>query len=73
MNSHDIGRSDTLDRGYLGAGKAADPAKLLRSALKGVQKVAKSTTTVFGTVASEVASSSLLTATSYGAPTNISY
>lgn len=55
INSHDIGRSDTLDRGYLNpTHRAPDPAKLLRNALKGVRQVAQSTTTVFGTVASEV-------------------
>ncbi|KAH9811930.1 hypothetical protein DFH28DRAFT_1178717 [Melampsora americana] len=60
MNSHDIGRSDTLDRGYLAGGRAADPARVLRKALKGVRQVAKSTTTVFGTVASEIAGERIL-------------
>ncbi|KAG0149381.1 hypothetical protein CROQUDRAFT_39862 [Cronartium quercuum f. sp. fusiforme G11] len=60
MNSHDIGRSDTLDRDYMAGGKAADPAKFLRTALRGVKKVAKSTTTVFGTVASEIAGERIL-------------
>ncbi|EGG03241.1 uncharacterized protein MELLADRAFT_65659 [Melampsora larici-populina 98AG31] len=60
MNSHDIGRSDTLDRGYLAGGRGADPARVLRKALKGVKQVAKSTTTVFGTVASEIAGERIL-------------
>ncbi|MBW0490521.1 hypothetical protein O181_030236 [Austropuccinia psidii MF-1] len=60
-NSHDIGRSDTLDRALQNPQKVAErPAKLLKSALKGVKNVAQSTTTVFGAVASEISGEQIL-------------
>lgn len=57
--SHDIGRTDTLDRAY-NPRASENPARLLKSALKGVKNVAKSTTSVFGTVASEIAGERIL-------------
>ncbi|MBW0462151.1 hypothetical protein O181_001866 [Austropuccinia psidii MF-1] len=60
-HSHDIGRSDTLDRAFHNPQKIAErPAKLLKSALKGVKNVAQSTTTVFGAFASEITGEQLL-------------
>ncbi|KAI0035878.1 hypothetical protein K488DRAFT_42300 [Vararia minispora EC-137] len=58
--SHDIpGRMDTLKDGP--AGKiTTDPRRIVKRALKGVRSVAKTTTTVFGNVASEIAGSSIL-------------
>lgn len=60
--SRDIGRADTLDRAF--DIHKESPAKLLKNALKGVKNVAKSTTTVFGTVASEIAGERILQPTS---------
>ncbi|PLW57999.1 hypothetical protein PCANC_00633 [Puccinia coronata f. sp. avenae] len=56
--THDIGRSDTLDRAF--GVRQEHPAKLLKSALKGVKNVARTTTSVFGTVASEIAGEQIL-------------
>jgi hypothetical protein len=52
--SHDIpGRSDTLkDASHK---NNADPRRIVKRALKGVRNAAKSTTTAFGNVASEIA------------------
>ncbi|KNZ46322.1 hypothetical protein VP01_735g4 [Puccinia sorghi] len=59
--THDIGRSDTLDRAFGSPPKGPEiPAKLLKSALKGVKNVARNTTSVFGTVASEIAGEQIL-------------
>ena len=62
-HSHNImGRSDTLKDNTSGTTKGvnADPRKVLKRALKGVKSAAKSTTTVFGNVASEIAGTSIL-------------
>ncbi|KZV69518.1 hypothetical protein PENSPDRAFT_676041 [Peniophora sp. CONT] len=62
-HSHNImGRSDTLKDNTSGTAKGvnADPRKALKRALKGVRSAAKSTTTVFGNVASEIAGTSIL-------------
>lgn len=62
-HSHDIpGRSDTMNDGD---GKhqrnvSVDPRKFVKFALKGVRSAAKTTTTAFGNVASEIAGSSIL-------------
>jgi len=59
--THDIGRADTLDRAFGSPPKGPEkPAKLLKSALKGVKNVARNTTSVFGTVASEIAGEQIL-------------
>ncbi|KAH9441662.1 hypothetical protein Pst134EA_000579 [Puccinia striiformis f. sp. tritici] len=59
--THDIGRADTLDRA-LGAPTSAPEhtAKLFKCALKGVKNVARNTTSIFGTVASEIAGEQIL-------------
>ena len=58
VNSHDIGRSDTLD----GAGRSSspNPSKIFKSALRGVKKVAQTGATALGTVASEMAGERVL-------------
>ncbi|KAA1127103.1 hypothetical protein PGTUg99_022009 [Puccinia graminis f. sp. tritici] len=59
--THDIGRSDTLDRAFGAPTRGPEhTAKLLKSALKGVKNVARTTTSVFGTVASEIAGEQIL-------------
>ncbi|WAR52044.1 hypothetical protein PtB15_1B483 [Puccinia triticina] len=59
--THDIGRSDTLDRACGAPSKAPDnTAKILKCALKSVKNVARTTTSVFGTVASEIAGEQIL-------------
>ncbi|CAH7675285.1 Mechanosensitive ion channel-domain-containing protein [Phakopsora pachyrhizi] len=57
-HSHDIGRNDTLDRAY--QNNPPPPVKIFKNALKGVKSVAQSTTSVFGTVASEIAGEQIL-------------
>lgn len=62
-HSHNImGRSDTLKDNTSGTARGvnADPRKVLKRALAGVRNAAKSTTTVFGNVASEIAGTSIL-------------
>ncbi|OAV92570.1 hypothetical protein PTTG_27603 [Puccinia triticina 1-1 BBBD Race 1] len=59
--THDIGRSDTLDRACGAPSKAPEnTAKILKCALKSVKNVARTTTSVFGTVASEIAGEQIL-------------
>ncbi|KAI0092959.1 Mechanosensitive ion channel-domain-containing protein [Irpex rosettiformis] len=60
--SSDIpGRSDTLKDGPAdGKRMSVDPRRFFKKALKGVREVATTTTTALGTVASEIAGSSVL-------------
>ncbi|KAI0699236.1 hypothetical protein BC835DRAFT_1268062 [Cytidiella melzeri] len=60
-HSSDIpGRSDTLKDGPADKRTTMDPRKFFKRALKGVRVVATTTTTALGTVASEIAGSSVL-------------
>jgi len=59
VNSHDLGRSDTLDGGASRSG-SPNPSKIFKSALKGVRKVAQTGATALGTVASEIAGERVL-------------
>jgi small-conductance mechanosensitive channel len=59
-NSTDIpGRSDTLKNSHAKT-PSVNASKMLKTALKGVRKVATTTTTALGNVASEIAGSSVL-------------
>ncbi|KAI5478657.1 hypothetical protein MNV49_004684 [Pseudohyphozyma bogoriensis] len=65
VNSHDVGRSDTLDGQYLAARpgnkrQTTDPTLLVKKALRGAKKAAQTATTVIGTVASEIAGERVL-------------
>ncbi|BGP26947.1 mechanosensitiveion channel MscS domain containing protein [Rhodotorula toruloides] len=63
LNSRDIGRSDTLDGAFKrprNKRQVSDPTLLIKKALKGAQKAAKTATTVIGTVASELAGERVL-------------
>ncbi|KAI0344847.1 hypothetical protein BDW22DRAFT_1326420 [Trametopsis cervina] len=60
-HSSDIpGRSDTLKDGPVDKRMSKDPRRFFKKALKGVRDVATTTTTALGTVASEIAGSSVL-------------
>jgi hypothetical protein len=60
-NSSDIpGRSDTLGPAHGSRTPTLDARHFFKQALKGVQVAAKTTTTAFGNVASEIAGSSVL-------------
>lgn len=59
-SSHDTGHRDTLDGANIRSKKhpqPLNPTLLVKKALKGVKKVAQSTSTVIGTVASEMLAS----------------
>ncbi|TFL04521.1 Mechanosensitive ion channel-domain-containing protein [Pterulicium gracile] len=59
-NSKDIpGRSDTLKASHVKTA-SVNPSRMLKNALKGVRKVATTTTTALGNVASEIAGTSVL-------------
>lgn len=59
--SHDIpGRSDTLKDSHHEKKPSIDPKRFFKRALKGVKVAATTTTTALGTVASEIAGSSVL-------------
>lgn len=60
-HSHDIpGRSDTLKDSHHEKRPSIDPKRFFKRALKGVKVAATTTTTALGTVASEIAGSSVL-------------
>ncbi|KAF7792394.1 hypothetical protein EIP86_003431 [Pleurotus ostreatoroseus] len=60
-HSHDIpGRTDTLKDGTADKRASMDPKRFLKKAFKGVKSAATTTTTVLGTVASEIAGTSVL-------------
>lgn len=60
-HSHDIpGRSDTLKDINHEKRASIDPKRFFKRALKGVKVAATTTTTALGTVASEIAGSSVL-------------
>ena len=60
-HSHDIpGRFDTLKDGIQDKRMSVAPKKFLKRAFKGVKSAATTTTTALGTVASEIAGTSVL-------------
>ncbi|KAL1748755.1 Mechanosensitive ion channel-domain-containing protein [Schizophyllum fasciatum] len=60
-HSSDIpGRHDTMNGAQRGLKEKANPARLLKAAIKGVRNAATTTTTALGNVASEIAGSSVL-------------
>lgn len=60
-HSHDIpGRGDTLKDGVTDKRTSMDPKRFLKKAFRGVKSAATTTTTVLGTVASEIAGTSVL-------------
>lgn len=60
-HSHDIpGRMDTMKDGPQDKRMSMDPKRFLKKAFKGVKSAAATTTTALGTVASEIAGTSVL-------------
>lgn len=62
-HSSNIDRSDTLQDSGSGAtasDKSSNPAKILKRALRGVQRTAETTTSAFGNLATEIAGVSVL-------------
>ncbi|KAJ3556902.1 hypothetical protein NM688_g1764 [Phlebia brevispora] len=60
-HSHDIpGRTDTMRDGPADKRASMDPKRFLKKAFKGVKSAATTTTTALGTVASEIAGTSVL-------------